>query len=162
MAVWDIIVQETGNGGDLTLLGNDLATTGSIETAVYLAMFGGNVEANTQTPRIITEQAFDYWANGLFMGQIPVTQFNSNTERALNNTALTSAGRVIIENAIKQDMAFLGTDVTVTVVIVSTDRINVTLRITLQNGTPGVATFSLVRNSSGDFDLFDFNFEDFF
>jgi len=89
-------------------------------------------------------------------------QFNSLTERTLNTTPLTSAGRPIIENAIKKDLSFLN-NVTVSVVIVSTDRINVTLKIILPSGSTGIATFSLVRNpDTGDFDLNDFNFNDFF
>lgn len=162
MAIWDIVTMETGGGGDFTLLGNDLAVTGSIETAIYLAMFGGNVEASTVSSRVISDQAFDYWNNSLGMSQSPVTQFNSLTERTLNNTPLTSAGRAIIENAIKQDLTFLGTELTVTVVIINTDRCNITLRIVLESGKVGVARFSLVRSNGGDFDFLDFSFEDFF
>src|SRR5689334_724191 len=99
---WDLYLGETGGGGDFTLLGNDLAVDDSIGTAVYLSMFGGNVEADT-TNRIQGVQYFDYWGN-VFIDD-PILQFNSLTERTLNKTPLTSAGRVIIENAIKKDLS---------------------------------------------------------
>ncbi len=162
MAIWDLYTRETGSGGDFLILGNDLAVDKSIGSAIYMAMFGGNTEADTQVPRQAVIQDLSYWGNAIFMQQLPYCQFNSLTERTLNATPLTSAGRPVIEAAIKQDMAFLG-NVTVTVVIVSTDRINVTLKIILPSGLPAVATFVLSRNPiTGDFDFSDFSFEDFF
>lgn len=160
MEIWDLVIVESGGGGDFTVKGNDLATCKSIETAVYLALFGGNIQADTVTPRSTVD--LSYWGNSLFHGAKPVTQFNSLTERTLQSVPLTSSGRQIIENAIKKDLSFLP-NVTVSVIIVSTDRINVRLKIVLQTGEERIGTFSLIRNGqSGDFDLHDFNFNDFF
>lgn len=158
MAVWDLVILESGNGGDLTLLGNDLAVCKGIETNVYLRMFGGNVQANTVFPRPDEDES--YWLNSLSLSQLPAAQFNSLTERTLKNTELTSVGRGIIENAIKKDMEGLASSVSVS--IVSTDKINVTLKILLSSGSEKIVTFSLVRNpNTGDFDLNDFDFRDF-
>lgn len=160
--IWDIFISETGSGGDITMNGNDIQTCSSIESAIYLAMFGGNIESDTIIPRIAGTQYFDYWGNTLFMGSTPAMQFNSLTERTLNITPLTSAGRPVIENAIKKDLSFLN-NVTVTVQIVSTDKINVSLKIILPNGSAKISSFSLIKNPfSGDFDLIDFTFIDFF
>ncbi len=159
--IWDILIKENGNGGDFQLLGNDLAVCKSIEGAAYMAMFGGNTEADTKLPRIPGVQDYSWWGN-TFIQQYPFSQFNSLTERTLNSTPLTSAGRPVIENAIRKDFAFLpGT--TVSVAIVSTDRIDVTLTAILPSGLPRVQVFSLSRNpDTGDFDLGDFDFTDFF
>lgn len=160
--VWDILVKETGDGGDFQMRGNDLAVCKSIEGSAYMAMFGGNVEADTKLPRIAGVQDFSYWANTLAIAQYPLAQFNSQTERVLNTTTLNSSGRAKIENAIRKDFAFIQ-NFTVSVSIVSTDRIDVTLTVILPSGTPQVQTFSLSRNPiTGDFDLNDFNFLDFF
>lgn len=157
--IWDIFLGEQGGYGDMTLLGNDLATCKSVETAIYLAMFGGNIEADTVNPRPAID--LSYFGNSIFWGAQPVVQFNSLTERTLQNTPLTSAGRPVIESAIKKDLSFLK-NVTVNVQIVATDRINVNLVIVLPTGAAKVSTFSLVRNPfSGDFDLTDFDFNDF-
>lgn len=157
---WDIALVESGSGGDFTMLGNDLAVTESISNDIYIRMFGGNVEADTQNPRQTTDQDLSYWGNTFIAD--PIQQFNSLTERTLKSTPLTSYGRVIIENAIKKDLATLPGVTTITVRIVSTDRINVALRIVMPNNENKVVTFALVVNAqTGDFDMNDFYFGDF-
>lgn len=165
MPIWDIAIIERGGSGDFTLNGNDLAVCESVENAFYLAMFGGNVEADTKLPRTAGVQDFSWWGNALLMGDNPLIQFNSLTERTLNNTTLNSNGRIIIENAIKKDLEFLSSEnkVTFTVAIVATDRINVSMKIILPTGGTAVKSFSFVQNPiTGDFDLGDFDFSDFF
>jgi len=160
--IWDLVIKETGDGGDLTMLGNDLAVCNSIETAVYLALFGGNVEADTKLPRVIGEQDKSYWGNALFMGAFPAQQFNSLTERILNTTELGTSAVSIIENAITKDLSFLNI-LSLSVSIISTDKINVAMKLIIPEELPKIATFSFVRSKdTGDFDLTDFNFNDFF
>src|SRR5690606_6946193 len=90
---FDVAIGEAeGNGGDIKLLGNDLAVIYSHENQVYLALFGGNVEQSTPAQET-TETTEDWWGNNLLFGGDAAKQFNSETERALNNTALNSAGR---------------------------------------------------------------------
>lgn len=158
---WDLYLCESGSGGDFTMNGNDLAIDESMSNDIYLRMFGGNIEADTKSPRQTNEQVFDYWGNTFINN--PVLQFNSLTERTLNNTPLTSYGRTIIENAIKKDLQGSLSNITVRVVIVNDDRINVFLTIILPNDEQKVKTFSLVRNpATGDFDMRDFDPRDFF
>ena len=123
----DLLVVETGNGGDITKNGNDLSMVFSFENMPYLALFGGNKEAVTPVKRLESEQAFDWWANSLLFPNDPSVQFNSITEKTLEETPLTSSGRLIIENAIKSDLAFMDpfAEVTVTTEIVATDHINI-------------------------------------
>lgn len=102
----DLQVIETGNGGDLKLSGSDMAKVYSFENMPYLALFGGNKAAVTRQ-RLANEQAFDFWANALLWPNDPSVQMNSYTERALDDTPLTSAGRLIIEEAIKKDLEFM-------------------------------------------------------
>lgn len=103
----DLRIVETGNGGDLALLGNDFAKANSFENMVYLAMFGGNVGFSTPKRRANDEQAFDYWANSLLFADSPELQFNSETEKALGEISFTSNGRQILEQAIKTDLKFM-------------------------------------------------------
>lgn len=159
----DLAIIETGNGGDLQLVGNDLAVVTGVENMPYLGMFGGNVEAVT-TNRIQDAQSFDYWQNNLFMPNNQSVQFNSIVEKTLNTTPLTSAGRVIIENAIKKDLEFLtsaGALLEVTVTIVSTDRINVTLKVQQPLSAEKVTIINFKKKADGDWYIFDFN-NDFF
>ena len=127
----DVKVIETGNGGDLTKNGNDLAMVFSFENMVYLALFGGNKEAVTPQKRISSEQAFDYWANNLLFPQDTGLQFNSITEKTLETTALTSVGRLTIEDAVKADLEFMAAfaEVSVSSQIVSSDRIDISVKV---------------------------------
>lgn len=122
----DVEVIETGNGGDLNKKGNDLSVVFGFENMPYLALFGGNKEAVTK-PRIASEQAFDYWANSLLMPNDPSIQFNSLTEKTLETVALNSAGRLLIEDAIKKDLEFMSpfAEITVSTTIISTDHLRI-------------------------------------
>jgi hypothetical protein len=127
----DLQVVETGNGGDLNRKGNDLALVFSFENMPYLALFGGNKEATT-TSRLASEQAFDFWGNALLLPNDTSRQFNSLTERALETTPLTSAGRLLIEEAIKKDLEFMRpfANVSVTTEIIATDHLRIGIGIT--------------------------------
>lgn len=126
----DIRVVETNNGGDIVFLGKDFQLTYGLENMPYLAMFGGNVEASTKE-RLKDEQVMDWWGNNTLLRQNPKQQFNSSTERALNTFALTSSGKIQIENAVKEDLMFMSdfADITVTSSIIATDKIQVTIKL---------------------------------
>jgi len=102
----DIVIYEDGDGGEMLLQGNDIATTEGFTNQPYLAMFGGNVEASTTGNETENEQRFDWWGNA-FTPDEPEKQMNSSTERAMNENALSSSGRAAIENAVKDDLRFL-------------------------------------------------------
>lgn len=155
---WDLAIAETGNGGDLVLQGNDLAVVTSIENMPYLGMFGGNVAAVTGGP-VVEADSKDWWGNNLLMPSDSGIQFNSIVEKTLNTTSLTSAGRVIIENAIKEDLKFLAVvaKLSVSVTIVSTDRINVRLEIRMKTGGAQVVVISYKKSGDGDFWVLDFS-----
>lgn len=159
---FDLAMIETGEGGDIQLLNNDLAVVNSIENMPYLAMFGGNpgfITKNIQESQAQAAQSFDYWGNNLLMPNNQSTQFNSLTEYLLNNTPLNSQGRILIQNAITNDLQFLfpSAKVTVTVSIISDDRIDVTIVINQTLSSEQVVTINFKKNSSGDFFIFDFN-----
>lgn len=126
----DLQVIETGNGGDLIKNGNDLALVYSFENMPYLAMFGGNKEAVTR-PRLPTEQAFDWFGNSLFFINDQSIQFNSLTEKALDEIPLTSSGRILIENEIKKDLQFMQAfaEITVKTSIPATDTLLINIKI---------------------------------
>jgi hypothetical protein len=161
--MFDLAIIETGSGGDLQLLGNDLAVVNGIENMAYLGMFGGNLEQST-VDNEVNEFSLDWWGNTLLMKSNPSIQMNSIVERTLNSTPLTSAGRLVIENAIKYDLVFLekiiGSQIEVSVSIISDDRIDVTLRINFLKETR-VTVIKFKKQSDGDFSIFDFN-QDFY
>ena len=45
---WDLAILESGNGGDVSMNGSDLAVYYLDENDIYLRMFGGNIEQDTK------------------------------------------------------------------------------------------------------------------
>lgn len=155
----DLKVIETNNGGDLVLNGNDLSVIYNTDNMIYLALFGGNVEQSTK-PNEVLSQSFDFWGNTLFLNDNPSAQFNSETERVINTVALTSNGRVKIENAIKEDLSFFknfGAIVIVSVQIIRVDFLRVEIRVEFENQSEKTIIINFRKQSDGDFFLPDFN-----
>lgn len=109
----DLLIWETGNGGDLLQRGNDIVPVTGYENTPYLALFGGS----------------SWWGNYL----VPENQFLSRTEEVLRNTTLTSAGRIAIENALGLDLAFLkeieGTTYSCSVTIAGVNKLSIEITI---------------------------------
>ena len=129
----DINLYETGSGGDIAIINGDVHLSESLFQTVYLALFGGNVEADTLGNEIDTQEREDYWANSLLFGQSTDKQMNSTTERTLSSVVLNSQGRLDIQRAVEVDLDFLNKVATfsVNVLILTVD--SVSIEIVLQN-----------------------------
>jgi hypothetical protein len=103
----DILLYESGSGGEMSIASNDLVMGENLYQQVYLALFGGNVEANTKPDILLNEERFDWWGNALFFKDKPTRQFNSNTERTLLEVVLNSSGRLRIIQAVNDDLGYL-------------------------------------------------------
>lgn len=126
-----LVIEDGGNGGDLVKKSKDLSVIEGLQNMPYLALFGGNTAANTTNKRIATEQDFSWWGNNILFPNNEGLQFNSNTERALMETPLSSAGGRLIEQAVKSDLLFMKEfcQVAVAVSIVSTDKVVIGVRL---------------------------------
>lgn len=129
MNTTDIHLFETGSGGDFAIVNNDLLMGESLYQQIYLALFGGNIEASTKPSYLASEERFDYWGNSLIWKDVKTKQFNSETERTLRNVALNSSGRLSILQAVNNDLDYLKgvVDFTVEVGIESVSRISITV-----------------------------------
>jgi hypothetical protein len=107
MITKDVLIFESGDGGELAIENQDLVFVESLYQQIYLALFGGNVEQVTKTNYLFNEQRFDYWGNSLFFADAPSLQFNSNTEKTLQNIALNSSGRLELIRAVESDLQYL-------------------------------------------------------
>lgn len=103
----DLHLFESGSGGELSLLNNDLELSESLFQVIYISLFGGNLEASTKGNEVDGQERFDYWGNQLLFSEQPQKQFNSETERVLNTTVLNSSGRILIQQAVETDLNFL-------------------------------------------------------
>lgn len=107
MNTTDILLYETGQGGDFAIIEDDLSMGESLYQQIFLALFGGNIEASTKINYLETEERFDYWGNSLIWKTEISKQFNSQTERTIQNTTLNSSGRLTILRAVNVDLDYL-------------------------------------------------------
>lgn len=94
----DILIQETGDGGDFVLSDNDLVMTSDLSNQIYLALFGGNIISDNG------EQSNEYWGNALVQEE---NKYVSNFERALSEYAMNSFGIQKMQEAADSDLQFL-------------------------------------------------------
>lgn len=132
MQTTDLLLYETGNGGDLSILNNDLVMAEALYQQVYLALFGGNIEANTKPRYVESEERFDYWGNSLVWKDKETRQFNSLTERAIRNNPISSSGRLAVLQAVNEDLSYLTSLLTYSadVSITGVDSLTITVKFT--------------------------------
>ena len=123
---------ETLDGGDYNVTNNGITLDNSIKTLVYDSMFGGNVVEST-TGEIKPPGAIynDFWGNSDNI-QDTNNQFNSEFERVVNNTPITSGNLNKFVAAIEIDVAFMQglgyiESVDVDVFIISKDRLEINI-----------------------------------
>ena len=104
--IFDIMIYESGSGGDFNLKNDDLETISGLTNQVYLALFGGNIEENSITSDELDDLDFrgDWFGNEYLQEEF---QFNSLFERTLTQVALNSQGISTLEDAASQDLEFL-------------------------------------------------------
>lgn len=136
MSYSDLYLIETGNGGDLVVVGNDMKIIDGLENFIYIGLFGGNPGHSTQGAKV-DEQIFDFWGNYLFEPSNRSIWFNSTFEYLLRNLAITTANRIVLEQAILEDLQFMTSFATIqpTVQIVGFDKLKITILVTKINGT---------------------------
>ena len=93
MAIEDVKIIETFDGGDLEQINDDLVTIEGLTNQVYLALFGG-----------VSEET-EWWGNNLF--EDDQNKFVSSFQKKLNETVLNSSSIVDLENAAKEDLKYL-------------------------------------------------------
>jgi phage gp46-like protein len=131
MNTTDIALFESGSGGDFAIVNNDLLMGETLYQQIYLALFGGNIQASTESTYLETEDRYDYWGNSLIWKDIKTKQFNSETERTILSTTLNSSGRLSIIQAVYQDLNYLNAVVsfTVDVEVLDSNRIRIIVNI---------------------------------
>ena len=71
MSTKDINLFESGSGGEMRILNSDLLLTETIYQTIYLSLYGGNVEQDTNNEESNLKENFDYWGNQLFYSNNP-------------------------------------------------------------------------------------------
>jgi phage gp46-like protein len=127
----DLTLYETGSGGDLLIQSKDLTLSESLFQSIYIALFGGNIEAETTGDEAVGEERFDFWANGLIFSESAGKQFNSRTEKTLREVAINSSGRAVISRAVNSDLIFLKniSNFEVNVVILNINKVSIEIKM---------------------------------
>jgi phage gp46-like protein len=95
----DVLLYQTTDDGEIDFSLADLVMTDGLETAVYLALFGGNDDDPGQA-----DLARSWWGNA---GEPLASQYRSETQYLLRSFPLTSATLPAVEDAARRDLAFL-------------------------------------------------------
>lgn len=145
----DILLYLSADGGELLVESDDIALVEVLYNQVLLALFGGNVEASTlgnEPAGVIRE---DWWGNALLFPNDPGSQFNSQTEKALNENVLNSSGRINIQRAVDADLQYLKTiaNISTNVVILSTNKVQIVVTLS-QPGNQENKTFVFIWDNA--------------
>jgi phage gp46-like protein len=93
----DVLLFQTNDDGDITVVNGVVDMTGGFETAAYLSLFGGNDDDDGRP-----ENSEKWWGN---LSEIdPAFQYTSRTQNILKAIPSTSANLKRIEDAVKEDL----------------------------------------------------------
>lgn len=145
----DILLYLIGDGGEITVDGDDIGLIEVLYNQVLLALFGGNVEASTLGNELPGQIREDWWGNSLLFPNDPGSQFNSLTEKALNEEVLNSIGRTNIGRAVDTDLVYLKTiaNISTNVVILSTNKVQIAVTLS-QPGNLQDKTFVFIWDNA--------------
>jgi hypothetical protein len=131
-ATKDLNLYESGSGGELLLLNDDLSLSETLFQMIYISLFGGNVESSTTGNEIESQERKDFWANSLIFKEQKNKQMNSLTEKTLRETVLNSSGRLKIQSAVEQDLFFLKNivNIAINVLILTSEKVVIEITLT--------------------------------
>lgn len=96
----DVKIYQTDDGGDITAALGVIALGGGLESAVYLSLFGGNADDDGRDVNPLT-----WWGN---VGEVdPARRYVSETQNLLDTLPTTSGNLVLVEDAVKRDLAWM-------------------------------------------------------
>jgi len=88
----DILLFQTDDGGEIELINGFVTLTDDLQTAAYISLFGGET----------------WFGNEL--QETDAAKIQSTTGKAINETPPGSGGLLIIEDAVRADLAWLVTE----------------------------------------------------
>lgn len=135
----DLLLTETGNGGDLVIRDNDLVLTSKLSNQIYLALFGGNIVDDNG------EQFNEYWANVQLSDE---SKYVSQFERTLNEVVINSSGLQRLHEAANKDLEFLKKYVNYTLELSILNKDSISLYIDIKAPNNVEDKVSIVWNST--------------
>jgi len=96
----DVVLRQTINDGEISVVDGIVAMDGGLETSVYLALFGGN-EDDTGT----VNDPNEWWGNRLETDE--ARTYRSATQNLLKSLPVTAANLLRLTGAVKTDLQYL-------------------------------------------------------
>lgn len=93
----DVLLFQTNNDGDISVVNGTVQLTDKFNTMVYLCLFGGNRLDDTNADNNLT-----WWANTIIEDE--AEQQRSLTQHLVETIPLTSGNLLRIRNAVLQDL----------------------------------------------------------
>jgi phage gp46-like protein len=126
----DVKLFQTDDDGEITVEGGIVEMSGGLETAAYLAMFGGNEDDNGSDG-----SPLQYWGN--LDEEDSDSHYRSETQHLLQSIPSTSGNLKRITEAAKRDLAFFissgaASSVNVETTIPALNRISIICNITAE------------------------------
>ena len=122
----DVLLTHGPNQGTITVEDGITKMTGGWETAIYLSLFGGNIDDDGTTATL----SKTYWQN--HMENEPDRKLISKTQYLLRSLPLTSSNIQVIETAVLDDLSWMGpstSSIEASVRITGVNRIEITVTI---------------------------------
>ena len=93
----DVLLKNTGDGGEITIENGVVKMTGRFDTAAYLSTHGGNLDDGGESDTTKT-----WWGN--IDENIPERKYRSKTQYRLKSLPAISANIPKIQNAVDDDL----------------------------------------------------------
>ena len=123
----DVLLEQTNDDGEITVVNGVVTMSGGLETAAYLSLFGGNEDDDGRKDNPKT-----WWGNLLEID--PTKKYVSETQHLLQSIPAVSANLRKIEDAAKKDLNwFLTNSIASSVMVLASipdiNRITLTVNI---------------------------------
>lgn len=126
MDIQDILIYESGDGGEMKLKNDDLETVSSITNSFYLALFSSKTS--------------DWWGNAELLTDNP---FSSTFEKTLDSVSLNSSGLKQLEQSALEDLSFLKQygEITVFAAVLDLNKISLKINFKEPSGSEKIVKF---------------------
>lgn len=95
----DVLLEQSDDGGEITVAGGIVELTDDFRTAVYLSLFGGNEDDNG------LDDAPQWWGN--LDETDPAARYRSRTGHLLQALPPSSANLLALEDAAREDLRWM-------------------------------------------------------
>lgn len=101
----DVLLTQSLDGGEITVTGGIVTLDDSPSTAVYISLFGGNIDDSGDT----STNSEQWWGN--YSESDPVLHLRSRTQAILIGLPAIPANLVRVEEAVSSDLEWMKADI---------------------------------------------------